>query len=59
MTLISDITSEFMKGFNEPPAVKNLPLKRKEKQLRANLSDKQVDRMVEQTFPASDPPSTY
>lgn len=32
---------------------------RDDKQLREDLSEKQVDRMVEDSFPASDPPSTY
>jgi len=30
-----------------------------DKELRANLSEKQIDNMVEDSFPASDPPSTY
>lgn len=30
-----------------------------DRKLRNNLSEKQVDEMVEDTFPASDPPSTY
>jgi hypothetical protein len=30
-----------------------------EKELRASLSEKQIDRMIEASFPASDPPSTY
>lgn len=32
---------------------------RKDKKLRDNLSEKQVDHMIEDSFPASDPPSTY
>ena len=30
-----------------------------DKELRENLSEKQVDNMVQDSFPASDPPSTY
>lgn len=30
-----------------------------EKELRETLSEKQIDRMIEDSFPASDPPSTY
>jgi hypothetical protein len=30
-----------------------------EKELRENLSEKQIDKMVKDSFPASDPPSTY
>lgn len=32
---------------------------RKEKELRGNLSERQIDTMVEDSFPASDPPSNY
>ena len=31
----------------------------KDKELRDCMSEKQIDRMVESSFPASDPPSTY
>ncbi len=30
-----------------------------QKELRENLSEKQIDKMVADSFPASDPPSTY
>lgn len=30
-----------------------------EKQIRENLTEKQIDKMVKDSFPASDPPSTY
>lgn len=42
--------------------VKQTPLEecvKKDIELRENLSEKQIDKMVEDTFPASDPPSTY
>ena len=32
---------------------------KEEKALRENLSETQIDTMVEDSFPASDPPSTY
>lgn len=32
---------------------------KKEKELRENLTEKEIDDMVEDSFPASDPPSTY
>lgn len=32
---------------------------REEKHQRENLSEKQIDKMVMDSFPASDPPSTY
>lgn len=31
----------------------------KDKALRKHLSERQVDQMLKDTFPASDPPSTY
>lgn len=32
---------------------------REDKKMRENLSERQIDKMVEASFPASDPPSTY
>jgi len=32
---------------------------RNEKKIRDNLDEDQIDSMVDDTFPASDPPSTY
>jgi hypothetical protein len=31
----------------------------KDRKLREHLSERQIDKMVEDSFPASDPPSTY
>jgi hypothetical protein len=31
----------------------------KDKKQRENMSEKQVDKMIKDSFPASDPPSTY
>lgn len=36
-----------------------VPQPRKDKALRSRLSEKQIDKMVMDSFPASDPPSTY
>jgi hypothetical protein len=30
-----------------------------ERKMRASLSEKKIDLMIEDSFPASDPPSTY
>jgi hypothetical protein len=30
-----------------------------DKELRQNMSECQIDKMIEDSFPASDPPSTY
>lgn len=32
---------------------------RSDKKIRENMSEKQIDKMVKDSFPASDPPSTY
>lgn len=32
---------------------------RLDRKLRMHLSERQIDKMVEDSFPASDPPSTY
>lgn len=52
------VTCAFWKGFRnaEAPAGE---LIEQEKELREHLSECQVDKMVEDSFPASDPPSTY
>lgn len=36
-----------------------MPQARLDKKLRNHLSERQIDKMVEDSFPASDPPSTY
>jgi hypothetical protein len=33
--------------------------KKQEKELRDNLTEKEIDKMVADSFPASDPPSSY
>ncbi len=43
-------------------AHKVVPLKKvveEEKRVREELTEKEIDKMVDDTFPASDPPSTY
>ncbi len=30
-----------------------------EREIRENLTERQIDKMIEDSFPASDPPSTY
>lgn len=34
-------------------------LHEQEKEIREDLNEKQIDHMVEDSFPASDPPATY
>ncbi len=31
----------------------------KYRKIRENLTEKEIDKMIDDTFPASDPPSTY
>jgi hypothetical protein len=57
MTVALLIAEAFQAGW------KNQPLKRdcvrKDKRIRTYLNEKQIDKMLEDSFPASDPPSTY
>ncbi len=53
MNIIEDIYHSFMEGWRCGF------LHKREKELRDSLSESQVDHMVEDSFPASDPPSTY
>jgi len=46
----------FMCGFNH---MSRRHCIRKDKRLRNHMSERQIDKMVEDSFPASDPPSTY
>jgi hypothetical protein len=49
----------FMDSFFEGWSAVAMAEKIKERKLREKLSEKQVDEMVADSFPASDPPSTY
>lgn len=52
------IVRAFCDGFLHP--VRTLRrCHREDRRLRENLCEEQLDHMVEDTFPASDPPSTY
>lgn len=57
---LSQVVNCFMQGWrcgggkmHRKDAVKQ------DKRLRDNLSEKQIDHAIEDSFPASDPPSTY
>ena len=54
-----DILNGFIQGLFDVPASGKERVHCKEKKLREHLSEKQIDAMVECSFPASDPPSTY
>jgi hypothetical protein len=50
----------FIDGFNaKQPSQPHQKRLQEEKSLRDNLDEDKVDEMVDETFPASDPPSTY
>lgn len=55
-TAITFVTS-FLNGFFHITPHKTTM--RREKKIRDNLDDGQVDSMIDDSFPASDPPSTY
>lgn len=50
------VISAFMSGFRHVSRRKCI---RTDKKLRASLGETKIDQMVEDSFPASDPPSTY
>lgn len=52
------IIKSFFDGFFHGPT-SHRRVMRTDRKVRNNLDDGQVDNMVEETFPASDPPSTY
>ena len=49
------IVKSFYKGFTDAKCLHG----RKDKKIRNNMSDYQVDNMIDDSFPCSDPPSTY
>lgn len=49
--------SSFLNGFFRVTPHKTAM--RREKKIRDGLDDDQVDSMIDDSFPASDPPSTY
>jgi len=56
MNIITHLTHEFMRGWKEEGHKRHSA---EDKKLRDNLKEHQVDNMVIDSFPASDPPSTY
>jgi hypothetical protein len=50
----------FIDGFNAKPRQQpHHPRLQEDKRMRDNLDEDKVDEMVDDTFPASDPPATY
>ena len=57
MIIVSAIRA-FVDGFLHGPVGRRRYL-RAEKRLRHGLADERIDSMIDDSFPASDPPSTY
>jgi len=55
MHIIMNYIHAFIDGWHQGAN----PLNKQDKKLRENLHEKKVDKMVADSFPASDPPSTY
>lgn len=49
------IVRSFYKGFKDAKCLNC----RKDKKIRNNMTDYKLDNMIDDSFPASDPPSTY
>ena len=54
----SNPISAFIHGFLHGPVGRRRYM-RQEKKLRNDMEDHRVDSMIDDSFPASDPPSTY
>lgn len=55
--MLQDLLDAFMTGFHGSPS--RTECVHADKEIRDHLNERQVDKMVEDSFPASDPPSTY
>ncbi len=58
MTSLITVIASFFKGFFGG-GTPHRTMMRHDKRLRDNLGEGQVDAMIDDSFPASDPPSTY
>ena len=59
MTRAMDIVDAFMEGWRSAGTYSREAVIREDKDAREHLSDRQVDKAIEDTFPASDPPAFY
>ncbi|MGA9657836.1 MAG: hypothetical protein WBQ60_01875 [Asticcacaulis sp.] len=57
MKTIQAIISGFIAGFFH--TTPKSTVQHQEKQMRDNLNEDQIDAMIDDSFPASDPPSNY
>jgi len=53
------IADAFWEGFMAAKTHSRTECIHQDKELREHLSEAQIDHMIEDSFPASDPPSTY
>lgn len=54
-----EIVGAFFDGFINGGYVSIEECVREDKAVREHLSERQIDKMIEDSFPASDPPSSY
>jgi hypothetical protein len=59
MTTYKSILSAFISGWRYAACNKRKHCNTRDKLMREYLKDHQIDSMIESSFPASDPPSTY
>lgn len=59
MQLIVEIAKSFIEGFCQGACVPRKEVIQADKEVRESMTEKQLDKMIVDTFPASDPPSTY
>jgi hypothetical protein len=57
MRKLKAVCSAFKEGWKSQGAKRKAL--HEDKMLRESLSEKQIDKMLQDSFPASDPPSTY
>ncbi len=56
--IVFTLIRSFVHGFLHGPGARK-PLMRQEKRLRSEMDHDRIDSMIDDSFPASDPPSTY
>jgi hypothetical protein len=56
--IVLNIIQSFIHGYRHGPVARKKFL-HQERQQHQNMNDSQIDSMVDDTFPASDPPGTY
>jgi hypothetical protein len=57
MNIMNEIARAFLEGWHNQTSLRRCT--RDDKRMRRHLSERQIDTMLADSFPASDPPSTY